>query len=177
MTSLLKSLLVRYFIALRVWHMCFHILWLSFSRFDRSLCAYPFVRARYAVLKVVVIPYHEILMFLVWCTPLLPLEPYYPMYKAHLTLHLTFKIFLHIYNYLTINGPPRGKRDGVIRHFSERENGNWMGKFALLRDRSIWDPAWFGKLVMNMNFRQFLDVICEKNLRKSRISSPSWRAP
>ena len=23
-------------------------------------------------------------------------------------------------------GPPRGKRDGVIRHILERENGNWM---------------------------------------------------
>ena len=28
-------------------------------------------------------------------------------------------------------GPPRGKRDGVIRHILERENGNWMEK---LRD-------------------------------------------
>ena len=25
-------------------------------------------------------------------------------------------------------GPPRGKRDGVIGHISERENGNWMEK-------------------------------------------------
>ena len=28
-------------------------------------------------------------------------------------------------------GPPRGKRDGVIRHILERENVNWMEK---LRD-------------------------------------------
>ena len=28
-------------------------------------------------------------------------------------------------------GPPRGKRDGVIQHILERENGNWMKK---LRD-------------------------------------------
>ena len=25
-------------------------------------------------------------------------------------------------------GPPRGKRDGVMRHKLERENGNWMEK-------------------------------------------------
>ena len=24
--------------------------------------------------------------------------------------------------------PPGGKRDGVIGHISNRENGNWMGK-------------------------------------------------
>ena len=34
-------------------------------------------------------------------------------------------------------GVPKGKRDGVIGHISKRENGNWMGKLALLRDRSI----------------------------------------
>ena len=28
-------------------------------------------------------------------------------------------------------GRPKGKRDGVIRHILERENGNWMKK---LRD-------------------------------------------
>ena len=38
-------------------------------------------------------------------------------------------------------GPPRGKRDGVIGHISERENGNWMEIIALLRNRSIWHPA------------------------------------
>ena len=31
-----------------------------------------------------------------------------------------------------------------------------------------------GKLGMNKNFRQFLGVICAKNLRESDISSPSW---
>ena len=31
-------------------------------------------------------------------------------------------------------GPPRGKRDGVIRHILERENVNWMIKIALLRE-------------------------------------------
>ena len=25
-------------------------------------------------------------------------------------------------------GPPRGKRDGVIRHTLDRENGNWTEK-------------------------------------------------
>ena len=28
-------------------------------------------------------------------------------------------------------GPPRGKRDGIIRHILKRESGNWMEK---LRD-------------------------------------------
>ena len=37
-------------------------------------------------------------------------------------------------------GPPRGKRDGVIGHISERENGNWMKIIELLRDKSIWHP-------------------------------------
>ena len=27
-----------------------------------------------------------------------------------------------------IRGPPREKRDGMIRHILERENGNWMEK-------------------------------------------------
>ena len=31
-------------------------------------------------------------------------------------------------------GPPREKRDGVIRHILERENGNWMEKIALFRE-------------------------------------------
>ena len=30
--------------------------------------------------------------------------------------------------------PPRGRRDGVIRHILERENGNWMEKIALFRE-------------------------------------------
>ena len=29
---------------------------------------------------------------------------------------------------IPLMGPPRGKRDGVIRHILERENGNWMKK-------------------------------------------------
>ena len=36
----------------------------------------------------------------------------------------------------------RGERDGVI--------GNRMKIIALLRDRSIWHPAWLGKLGVNM---------------------------
>ena len=31
---------------------------------------------------------------------------------------------------INIRGSPRGKRDGVIRHILERENGNWMEKVA-----------------------------------------------
>ena len=51
-----------------------------------------------------------------------------------------------------IRAPPRGKRDGVIGHISERENGNWMKKCVLRDqgscelpwcDRSIWHPAWW----------------------------------
>ena len=33
-----------------------------------------------------------------------------------------------------MKGAPRDKRDGVIRHILKRENRNWMGKIALLRD-------------------------------------------
>ena len=50
-------------------------------------------------------------------------------------------------------GPARGKRDGVIRHISKRENGNWMKKIALLLDISIWHLVKLGKLGVNMNFR------------------------
>ena len=67
-------------------------------------------------------------------------------------------------------GPPRGKRDCVIRHILERENGNWMKIIAWLREKSIWHPAWSAKLGVKMNFRQFLGVICAKNLRESGIS-------
>ena len=51
------------------------------------------------------------------------------------------------------------------------------GKIALLRDKSMWHPAWLRKLGVNMNFGQFLGVICVKNLRESGISSFPWRAP
>ena len=77
----------------------------------------------------------------------------------------------------TRRGPPRGKRDGVIGHISRRENVNWMWKLALLRERSTWRSAWLDKLGVNMNFRQFLGVICAKILRESGISRPPWRAP
>ena len=74
-------------------------------------------------------------------------------------------------------GPPREKRDGVIGHISEPENVNWMKIIAWLRETSIWHPTWLGKLGVNMNFMQFLGVICAKNLRESGISSPPWGAP
>ena len=35
---------------------------------------------------------------------------------------------------ILIRGPLRGKRDGVIRHMLECENGNWMEKVALFRE-------------------------------------------
>ena len=31
-------------------------------------------------------------------------------------------------------GAPKGKRDGVISHIFERENGNWMEKIASFRE-------------------------------------------
>ena len=74
-------------------------------------------------------------------------------------------------------GPPRGKRDGVIQHILERENGNWMKIIASLRDKSIWYPAWLGKVGVNMNSRQFLGVLCAKNLRESRISTSRLGGP
>ena len=54
---------------------------------------------------------------------------------------------------------------------------NLMKIIALLRDELIWHPAWLGKLGVNVNFRQFLCVICAKNLRESGISSYPWGAP
>ena len=74
-------------------------------------------------------------------------------------------------------GPPRGKHDGVIGHISKRENGKWTEKIVLFLDRSILHPAWLDKVGVNMNFRQFLGVLCAKNLPESRISSPAWGAP
>ena len=49
-----------------------------------------------------------------------------------------------------------------------------MKKIPLLRDRSICHQAWLGKLGVNMNSRQFLGVICGKNLRESGILSLPW---
>ena len=71
-------------------------------------------------------------------------------------------------------GPPRGKRDGVIRHILERENLIWMEKIALFREWSIWHPAWLGKFGVNIKFRQFLSAICAKKLRESGVSSLPW---
>ena len=36
----------------------------------------------------------------------------------------------------------------------------------------MWHPALLGKLCVNMNFRQFMDVICAKNLRESDSKFP-----
>ena len=51
-----------------------------------------------------------------------------------------------------------------------------MEKIALLRDRSIWHPA-LGKLGVNINFRQFLGVICAKNLCESKICERPLKGP
>ena len=51
-----------------------------------------------------------------------------------------------------------------------------MEKTVLLRDISIKYPALLGKLGVNMNFGQFLVVICKKNLRESGIRSLPWGA-
>ena len=36
--------------------------------------------------------------------------------------------------------PPRGKRDGFIRHISERENGSWMKIFCVRGSRKVPKP-------------------------------------
>ena len=51
---------------------------------------------------------------------------------------------------------------------------NWMKKIALFRELSIWHPVRLGKLSVNMNFRQFLGVICTKNLCESGILRYPW---
>ena len=41
------------------------------------------------------------------------------------------------------NGPPRGKRDGVIQHILERENENWMEKLRyFVNDQSGIQRDW-----------------------------------
>ena len=40
----------------------------------------------------------------------------------------------NIYKGFYVGAPQRGKRDGVIRHILERQNGNWMEKIAIFRD-------------------------------------------
>ena len=69
----------------------------------------------------------------------------------------------------SLKGALRAKHDCVNGHISKRKNVNWMEKIALFRDKSICHPAWLGKLGVNMHFRQFLGVICAKNLRESVI--------
>ena len=71
-------------------------------------------------------------------------------------------------------GPQRVKRDCVIGHISKRENGNWMRNVALLRDRSIWNPAWLDKLGVNWISCDLWAWSIKQNLRESGISRPSW---
>ena len=71
-------------------------------------------------------------------------------------------------------GPPKGNAwwwDSTYFRAWKRESNR---KITLFREWSIWHPAWFGKLAVNMNFRQFLGVICEKNLLESGISRAPW---
>ena len=49
-----------------------------------------------------------------------------------------------------------------------------MEKIALFREGSIWHPAWLGKFGVSMNFRQYLGVICAKNMCESGISRVPW---
>ena len=61
------------------------------------------------------------------------------MFLKHSTIFLRKGIgWFTLNNKYLVRGPPRGKRDGVIGHISERESGNWMEIIALLRDLSIW---------------------------------------
>ena len=40
-------------------------------------------------------------------------------------------------------GPPRGKRDGVIQHILERENGHWMKRLGYcVNDQSDIQRDW-----------------------------------
>ena len=50
------------------------------------------------------------------------------------------------------------------------------GEIVLLRDRLILHSVLFGKLGMDMNFREFLGKIYAKNLHESGILSPLWEA-
>ena len=68
--------------------------------------------------------------------------------------------------------PPKGKRDGVIRHHSKRENGNLDGKVALLRDRLIRHPLGVCKLEVNVNFRHLWTWIVRKNYVKAEFRVP-----
>ena len=50
-------------------------------------------------------------------------------------LEVELQHFILYINHL--GAPPRGKRDGLIRHILERENGNWMKKMHYcLNDKS-----------------------------------------
>ena len=68
--------------------------------------------------------------------------------------------------------PPKGRRDGVIRHQSKRENGNLGEKIALLRDRLIRHPLGLCKLVVNVNFRHLWTWFVRKNCVKAEFRIP-----
>ena len=67
---------------------------------------------------------------------------------------------------------PQCKAWWLYGHISKHGNGKWMKNIALLRDILIWHSVWLGNLGVSMNIRQFLSVVCAKNLRGSGISKP-----
>ena len=90
-------------------------------------------------------------------------------YEGHIFFGCIWAIVFYIWW-----SPPRGKRDGVIGHISRRGNMNWRWKLALLLEKLTWCSMWLDKLGVNINFRQFLSMVCAKNLCKSGMSSPPW---
>ena len=96
-----------------------------------------------------------------------------------------FYVYLLKPNLIQVLGGPKGKawwRDSAYSRAWKRELN---GKIVLFREWSIWHPAWLGKLRVNRNFKQFLGVICAKNLHKKRdfegpigkeIHRKIWRA-
>ena len=74
-------------------------------------------------------------------------------------------------------GSPKGKAWLRYWAYFKAPKRELDGKIVLFRDKSICHPAWLDKLGVNMHFRQFLGVICAKNLCESVISSPTWGTP
>ena len=74
-----------------------------------------------------------------------------------------------------MNGPPRGKRDSVIRHILERENGNWMKRIALFRNRSIHHPAWREHECQTSSERDLCDKPAGKRNFERPLGSPTYR--
>ena len=78
---------------------------------------------------------------------------------------------------ITVFGAPKGKAWWHYWTYFKAWKRKLDEKIALLREISIWHPAWLGKLGVSINFRQFLSLNCAKNLRNSRILCPPWAVP